>query len=79
MPKKSRSAGLPGTVTSPLTRGALALAVRQKPQVLKEYIQDDMAMSCIYEELCSQCGAKAERFLKFEACRMCPSCGYTKC
>jgi ribonucleoside-diphosphate reductase alpha chain len=78
MPKKTRSVGLPGTVTSPPTRGALALAF-QKPRVLREPELDDMTISCIYEELCSQCGAKAERFLKFEACRMCPSCGYTKC
>ncbi|MBS1995270.1 MAG: adenosylcobalamin-dependent ribonucleoside-diphosphate reductase [Cyanobacteria bacterium SZAS LIN-2] len=73
LPKKHRSAGRAGTVTSPQTRGALALAL------LPEAIAEDLSMRRICDELCPQCGAKAERFLKFEACRRCPSCGYTKC
>ena len=79
MPKKSRSVGLPGTVTSPPTRGALALAISKPPQASAAAVLGTMAISYICEELCSQCGEKAERFLKYEACRMCPSCGYTKC
>jgi len=73
LPKKHRSAGRAGTVTSPPVRGALALALVQSPVV------SEISMSCIYEELCPQCGEKAERMLKFEACRRCPSCGYTRC
>lgn len=28
---------------------------------------------------CPQCGAQSESFLKYEACRLCVMCGYTKC
>jgi ribonucleoside-diphosphate reductase alpha chain len=30
-------------------------------------------------EKCPECGAFEETFSKYEACRLCPSCGYTKC
>jgi len=77
LPKKQRSAGRTGTVTSSPVRGALALTLLPAP--LAEVETDQVAMPRIYEELCPQCGAKAERFLKFEACRRCASCGYTRC
>lgn len=30
-------------------------------------------------DACPQCGALAKSFLKYEACRLCVSCGYTRC
>ena len=77
LPKKQRSAGRAGTVTSPPVRGALALSIL--PGAVANLEGERSSISRIYEELCPQCGAKAERFLKFEACRRCASCGYTKC
>ncbi len=79
MPKKSCFAGLPGTVTSPRTQGALALAIRPRAQIVRSAKFASVAISSISSEICIQCGAKAETLVKFEACFLCPSCGYTKC
>lgn len=35
--------------------------------------------SAFVHDKCPECGVSEETFSKYEACRLCPSCGYTKC
>jgi len=85
--KKRRSAGRAGTVTSPLVKGNLALSVVARRRLKKGSIaiagivSSDIAMISqdILIEKCPDCGAVAKSFLKYEACRLCVACGYTKC
>ncbi len=89
--KKRRSAGRAGTVTSPRVKGNLALSVVARPRLKKASIAiSDIAIAGIAssgisvvsqdmpDEKCSDCGV-AKTFLKYEACRLCVACGYTKC
>lgn len=90
--KKTASAGRKGTVTSPLSESVRVSIVAHEDfcQVGAEKQQSrpasfvasstllslfDVYTKC---DFCPQCGI-AESFLKYEACRLCSSCGYTKC
>ncbi|CAN5345523.1 vitamin B12-dependent ribonucleotide reductase [soil metagenome] len=80
--KKRRSAGRAGTVTSPPVNGTSALALVAPSNVAKRAISIDsilMAPADMLAEKCPDCGAFAKSFLKYEACRLCSACGYTKC
>jgi len=75
--KKRRSAGRAGTVTSPRINGSLALAYLPNEAIsidARRLIAADIKI-----EKCPECGAVSESFLKYEACSLCLSCGYTKC
>lgn len=74
--KKTVSAGQKGTVTSPQSELAQKRELKTKSGALMS-----ISISSVYTqgELCPQCGALSESFLKYEACRLCASCGYTKC
>ncbi|MDQ5935953.1 MAG: Vitamin B12-dependent ribonucleotide reductase, partial [Cyanobacteriota bacterium erpe_2018_sw_21hr_WHONDRS-SW48-000092_B_bin.40] len=81
------SAGRAGTVISPLVKGNLALSVVARRRLKKGGIaiagiaSSDIAVISqdILIEKCPDCGAVAKSFLKYEACRLCVACGYTKC
>lgn len=74
--KKTVSVGQKGTVTSPQPELAQKRELKTKSGALMS-----ISISSVYAqgELCPQCGALSESFLKYEACRLCASCGYTKC
>jgi ribonucleoside-diphosphate reductase alpha chain len=80
--KKRRSAGRVGTVTSPRIKGTSALAFVAKKSIAKRPISIGgitLLSQDILIEKCPDCGAVAKSFLKYEACRLCVACGYTKC
>lgn len=84
--KKTVSAGQKGTVTSPRTKGAeVSEAVLKSKSGALMAVSISPAYPSVYSpahaggELCPQCGALSESFLKYEACCLCAGCGYTKC
>lgn len=86
-PKKLRSAGRGGTVTSPRINGeVLSISSLSINSLASVMVVDDMSggnpvdiSRLSVQEKCPQCGSLAETFLKYEACRLCVSCGYTRC
>jgi ribonucleoside-diphosphate reductase alpha chain len=86
IPKKSSSAGQAGAANSSPTRGALALSILPSPEPARlgsalknESKVGRLDIPRIRGGGCPQCGVEAERLLKFEACSLCASCGYTSC
>lgn len=75
--KKRRSAGRAGTVTSSPVSGTSALAFLAQRAIAIDSIS--VISQDISVEKCPECGAFAKSFLKYEACRLCVGCGYTKC
>ncbi|MFA7336380.1 MAG: adenosylcobalamin-dependent ribonucleoside-diphosphate reductase [Candidatus Obscuribacterales bacterium] len=75
--KKRRSAGRAGTVTSSPVSGTSALAFLAQRSIAIDSIS--VISRDISVEKCPECGAFAKSFLKYEACRLCVGCGYTKC
>lgn len=75
--KKRRSAGRAGTVTSSPVSGTSALAFLAQRSIAIDSIS--VISRDIPVEKCPECGAFAKSFLKYEACRLCVGCGYTKC
>lgn len=90
-PKKRRSVGRVGTATSSQVTGAVlslagvvdSLSASKIRSIMTiESIAPDGSgdMQCVsVQDKCPQCGAFAKSFLKYEACRLCVSCGYTRC
>ncbi|MBI4533043.1 MAG: adenosylcobalamin-dependent ribonucleoside-diphosphate reductase [Candidatus Melainabacteria bacterium] len=76
--KKEDYVDLVGTVTSPLTMGSLHKdKFKQTTGSL-----GDKTLSRSYNRhggLCPECGMGIGSLVRFEACRMCRDCGYTKC
>lgn len=91
--KKIGSAGLPGTVTSPPVCGDRKRSATNVQSALAPVGSFSVSLlpatggsnsrskPSVYASVdsCPQCGALSESFLKYEACRLCSSCGYTKC
>jgi ribonucleoside-diphosphate reductase alpha chain len=75
--KKRRSAGRAGTVTSSPVSGTSALAFLAQRSIAIDSIS--LISRDISVGKCPECGAYAKSFLKYEACRVCVGCGYTKC
>lgn len=84
-PKKGRSARAAGTLTSPrashdhkfnkyksLKRSMRALAEQARRQFSSN-------VKYIYSNPCPECSSSSASMAKYESCRMCVTCGYTKC
>ncbi len=75
--KKRRFAGRAGTVTSPQIKGTLAIALPHNQPISIDSRR--AAAPDISINVCPECGEISKSFLKYEACSLCVSCGYTKC